>query len=293
MLPLTPIFRDPIGRVSEKAFNQESGISDNPLLFSGEFLFLKKLLNEITFPEIVAAQKIISEVQLLPGLYRRHPESMQQQYQIPRNNVSHDEYLGVLLLGYAQGTDQLAKDIVEFGENHNHQYYDIVPGSDFFRALKSSPLETIKKFLAYKKDYKNNPEDTNSVDLRHDGDIGALSYIRQPRDRALYRICAGDKPGLFASLWLAIATVLTTRRSLDDGSRGGTMLLAWFRMRLIRAIRRESLLLKLAHYTFDRILVKRYGYNYAEVIAIRYFDRLGPNGEKHPIINLIARLGGR
>lgn len=293
MLPLTPIFKDPRGRVSEKAYNDESGISDNSLLFSGEFLFLKKLLNEITFPEIVSAQKIVSEVQLLPGLYRRHPESMQSEYQIPRNNVSHDEYLGVLLLGYAQGTDQLAKDIVEYGEAYNWQYYDIVPGSDFFRALKSSPIDTINKFIAYKKDYAANPQDTNSVDLRHDGNICALAYLRQPRDRALYRICAGEKPGLLASLWLAVATVLTTRRDLEDGSRGGTMLLAWFRMRLIKALKRETLILKLAHYLFDKILTKRYNYNYAEVIANRYFDRLGPNGEKHPIINLIARLGGR
>lgn len=291
MVPLDSTFKDKLGRMSEKPFDQEDGLSDNPLLFSGEYLFLKKELSHINFTEIVSAQVIMSWAQLQPGLYTRHPESFRLQYSVSWNTVSHDEYLGVLLLGNALSTDQYAKDIVEYGKEHSWIYYDLVPNSDFFKALYSSPISTIKKFIAYKKDYKANPQDTNSVDLRHDGDIASLSYIRQPRDRATYKILAGEKPGILGSLWLSLSTALSTRRDLEDGSRGGTMLLTWFRIKLLESAKNKQIptIIKLSHKFFDYTLTKKYGARYPEVIANRYFDRVSSVGTKNPIIDLIGQ----
>lgn len=284
-------FYDPIQRISDKPFDQEEGISDNCLLFTGEFTFLAKELGQYGTQEEILASTTLSLAKVIPGIYTRHPNSLREKYSIPWNTCSHDEYLGVLLLAYVLGKhEQEAKEIVEYGKAHNWQYTDLYPGADFFKALARSPIETIKKYRAYKADYKANPQDTNSVDLRHDGDITALTFIRQPRDRALYKLIAGESPSLLEILWLSFAHVYTTRRDLEDGSRGGTMLLAWFRMHLLeKACKKLPLVLRLSHRMFDKLLSKRYGKGYSQVIANRYFDRVGSNGERHPIIEMIGK----
>jgi len=283
-------FTDPIGRISDKHYSQEDGLSDNPVLFTGEYCFLAKLLNKFGTQEELLCLSTHGFAIVEQGLYTRHPQFLRDKFNIPWNTVSHDEYLGILLIAYCLDIHKtIAQDIVNYGKAYNWQYTDLYPKADFFAALKKNPIDTIKKFIAYKKDYKANPQDTNSVDLRHDGNITALTFIRQPRDRALYKLIAGETPSLLESLWLSFAHVYSTRRDLEDGSRGGTMLLAWFRMQLLeKAIgKKMPLSVKLAHTLFDKILVKKYGKEYAYVIANRYFDRIGSNGERHPIISMI------
>lgn len=283
-------FVDPAGKISDKPNDQELGITDNGLLFTGELMFLLKKLGKYGISEDSLALCTLFSSRIMPGLYTRHPIEFLNKYGVAHNTISHDEYLGVLLLAFAlDRPQQEAREIVEYGKKFNWQYTDLYPEADFFRALKRNPIETIKKFIAYKKDYKANPNDTNSVDLRHDSDITALTFIRQPRDRALYKLIAGESPSILESLWLSFAHVYTTRRDLEDGSRGGTMLLAWFRMELLKsACKKLPLVLRLSHWAFGKLLSRRYGKNYAKVIANRYFDRVGSQGERHPIISLIG-----
>jgi hypothetical protein len=289
---LDPIFHDPMGRISEKPSNYAMGISDNPNLFTGELFFLRKLLGQQrTGAESLYLSNILLDCKVYPGLYKRHPTEFQEKFQLPYNIVSHDEYTAILLLARSLGcSTSVAQSIVEYGEKHNWQFYDYVPKSDFFRALFKNPIDTIKKRIAYKKDYNQNKHDTNAVDIRHEGDIVALTFLRQPRDRAFYKLVAGKKPSFLETLWLSISYVYTTRRNLEDGSRGGTVLLAWFRMMLIEDSAQVKGVLKIAHNLFDKILTKKYGENYQHVIAARYFDLLGPNGEQNPVVNLIKEV---
>ena len=290
---LTP-FSDPLGRISEKPTDQEYGISDNPNLFTGEYCFLAKLLKRFGTQEELLCSSTFSFAIVEPGLYTRHPQFLRDKFNIPFNVISHDEYLGVLLLAHCLGiSEAIAKDIVAYGKAYGWQYNDLYPRANFFAALKANPIDTIKKLIAYKKDYKANPQDTNSIDLRHDGNISSLTFIRQPRDRALYKLIAREKISLIESLWLSFAHVYTTRRDLEDGSRGGTMLLAWFRMMLLEAELGKNLpfLVKLSHKLFSKILTRKYGRSYPFVLANRYFDRVSAeNNQKHPIIYMIKDL---
>lgn len=291
-MKLDPIFHDPMGRISEKPNNYAMGISDNPNLFTGEYFFLKRLLGkQRTANESLYLCNILTDCRVYPGLYRRHPAKFQEEFNIPYNIVSHDEYIGILLLAKSVGcSTDTAQRIVEYGEKYNWQFYDYKPRSDFFRALFKNPINTIKKRKAYRKDYEANKHDTNSVDIRHEGDIVALTFLRQPRDKAFYKLMAGRSPSFLETLWLSISHVYTTRRDLEDGSRGGTMLLAWFRMMLLEDSTEVNGVLKIAHNMFNKILTKKYGKNYQQVIATRYFDLLGPSGEQNPIIDLIKEV---
>lgn len=287
MYKLTDVFCDPLGRVGDKPNSQELGITDNPILFSGEFLFLKKILGTLTLEESSFANQIMTWAEVEPGLYRRHPEFFQKQYNIPYHNFSHDEQLGVCLLSYSVNNSQYVPNMVYYGHKYNWQFYDLVPKSDFYKYYYSDSVKATKELYAYYKDWKNSPNDTNSVDFRHNPNISALSGMRQPRDRALYKMCAGKNPGFIGAAWLSLAIIISSTGKLDDGSRGGTMLLAWFRMQLMNRLEKQNWLVNLAHKYFNYKLTKRFGEGYPTLIADKYFDRVGLNGERNPIISLI------
>lgn len=294
MYKLTDVFVDRIGRASDKPFSQEDGLSDNPLLISGELLFLKNILGTITEQDKLFAKQILEWSQVEPGLFRRHPEFFQKEHNIPYHNTSHDEQLGICLIDYTLNNGRkiteygtYCQDMVHYGHKYNWMFYDLVPKSDFYKYYYSDPVKATKELYAYYKDWKNSPNDTNSVDFRHNPNISALSGIRQPRDRALYKMCAGQNPGFIGAAWLSLAIIISSTGKLDDGSRGGTMLLAWFRMQLMNMLEKQNWLVNLAHKYFNYKLTKRFGEGYPTLIADKYFDRVGPNGERHPIISLI------
>lgn len=287
----TPLFKDPTGRVSEKPTSIEKGITDNPLLFCGEFFFTKKLQNKFTDYDYQTVLSILEHAHIYPGLFTRHPSDYMRKYRIAWNTVSHDEYVGVCLLSLCINTDHYIKSITAYGSAFNWQYYDYVPGSDFFKAFKREPLASLKKLYTLYKDYTNNPQNTNAVDQRHDGDISAIIYLRTPRDRAFYRILAGENPGLLGSLWLSLAQLFTTRRQLEDGSRGGTMLLAWFRIMALKTCNKKlPLLVRISNNLFHRRMVSKYGNGYPRILAERYFDLKGVNGERHPVIEMLREI---
>ena len=286
-------FIDPIDRVSDKPSHQEKGITDNGLLFTGEAALLLAELSELTYPQKEFMSSMLTQCRVVPGLYRRHPPVYQERFDIPWHGISHDEQNGItMMVAAAPELIGHLNNMIQYGKENGWQYNDLNPGSNFFKALLKSPISTIIKLKAYLKDYKDNPQDTASVDFRHDGDITAISSLRQPRDVAFYKIVANQKATLFSVLWLAIAMILCTRSTITDGSRGGTMLMAWFRN---IALKRTGLkgykgyILKLAISIFNSKLAKKYGQRYPEVLAIAYFDRLGKYKERHPMIFYIKK----
>ena len=281
-------FVDPIGRVSDKPFDQEDGVTDNPLLFTGEVVLLLKLLGELGKPEIAAMDEILMEVEVVPGLFRRQPEKYQLKYNIPRNAVSHDEYNGVCFFVAAcpEYFRTYANDIIKYGQYYGWQYNDIAPRANFFQALKDRFFQTLKELKAFTDDVKANPQNTNAVDLRHPQHIIALGQFRQPRDRAFYKIAAALEPTLFEITYLSIATVFSSMGPALE-HRGGTKLMAWFRILAIEELKYDNFLLRMAHKLFRRNLTKKLGTEYPTKLILSYFDRLSANKTRHPMIDLV------
>lgn len=280
-------FIDPIGRVSDKPYTQEMGVTDNPHLFNGEALLLLSLLGRLEKSDIDFVHQSLLETEVVPGLFSRHPKSFQKEYAIPWHSVSHDEYNGICFMTAASPEffRNTAIDITLYGKRYNWQYCDLYPNSEFFHYFFDNPITVIKEVRAYLADMKANPQDTNSVDLRHSQNIVALTQIRQPRDVAFYKIAAGLTPSLFQTINLALATIFTSTGDPKEG-RGGTKLMAWFRMVAIRRLNGESFLLKIAHKLFEYILTKKLGTDYPYKLISMYFDR-NDNGLRHPMIMLV------
>jgi hypothetical protein len=286
-------FIDPIGRVSDKARNDEQGITDNPLLFTGEAALLLAKTGQLTITSMLFLEKMLTDCTVVDGLFRRHPESMQKQYAIPRNKISHDEYNGIMFMAAAiPAMKRHAEAVVAYGQKYCWQFNDIHPRANFFKSFINSPIDTFLKLQAYLKDIKNNPQDTNSVDLRHDGSVVSLSSLRQPRDIAFYKLVAGYSPSLFNVLWLCTSIVLTSYKTIEEGSRGGTILMAWFRNVALNSLKLKGFkgfLIRQSIKFFDSKLTKKYSAKYPAIIARLYWDRVGTSHERHPMIYLIQK----
>lgn len=287
-------FKDPLGRPSDKPDNVEYGITDNALLFTGEYALLMSYLSKLDFGVYSFLVQVLEDSLVQKGLHTRHPQSLMKTYNIAPNKMSHDEMNGIAFISVAcPALSTYTKDMMTYLEAHHNQYYDLEPESDFIKALRSDPIDALKKLYAYYKDYKSNPQDTNSVDLRHDGNISALSSWKMPRDIAFYTLAAGKKPSLFSTMFLGLSTILSARRNIHDGSRGGTMLMVWFRNLALKKLKIRGLnrwILSQSMRLFDMMLIKKYGKRYPEVLINSYFDRVGDNGERHHMIHLVRLL---
>lgn len=286
-------FSDPLGRPSDKPTYDERGITDNPLLFLGELCILKQGIGTLNFADICFVDSMLSSCRVTEGLYSRHPRSFQSQYNIPFNKMSHDENNGIAFIAAAiPALGGHLEDMVEYLENHHSQYYDIIPYSDFFKAFSNNPVETVKELIAYVKACKANPQDTESVDLLHDPNVVALTTLRQPRDIAFYRIACGLDSSLLGVLWLSISTILSTRRSIKDGSRGGTMLMTWFRNKSLINVMPKGIrgwMLTKTIKLFNLIMIAKYGKEFPVLLIDSYFDRVANDGSRHPMIHLVKK----
>lgn len=281
-------FIDPCGRPSDKPYSQENGITDNGNLFMGEGLLLLSLLGRMQKSDIDFVDQQLLAVEVAPGLFIRHSIEFQKQYNISWHSTSHDEYNGICFMVAASPEFFRinAVDIVEYGTAYDWQYCDLYPRANFFPFFLDSPIKVAKELYAYIKDFRAHPEDSNSVDLRHPKHIVALTQIRQPRDRAFYKIAAALKPTLFETIYLAIAIIFSSTGDPSKG-RGGTKLMVWFRMLAIQRLGSTSMLLKLAHIIFNRNLTKKLGSDYPLKLINSYFDR-SFDGIRHPMIALVA-----
>lgn len=227
--------------------------SENPLLFTGEYTVLL-YLNSVAVPSFVDKNiDCIWERQTwkITPLFARQPDPFRNTPQF--NPLSWDEHNGILYtLAFTElnwgSSYSLAKKLVEYGDNYNWAFIEEKPFTN--------PFSDLKKYG---------------------------SRIRQPRDRAFFRIVAGDKPKWYELLHLAIASVITAYTDYEETS-GKKM--AWFRFKTIEHMKFKSKLLKLAKFLFDRRLKKLYNKEcyMEEVYRIYYKD---PN---HPFHELIRGL---
>lgn len=299
-------FLDPIDRVSDKTNNQEYGITDNPHLFTGEAcLLVKKLYGRLTFMETLYISANILDCTINEGLYSRHPEELVKKYKIPYNRVSHDEYNGLCFMAHSD-FDKLSfivNNIIGYGQHYDWMYDDrigeipwIEDNNTFFEYFKSDKKLALKQLWVYVKDYINNPQDTNSVDLRHPANITSLFSWRQPRDRAFYFITARRKPSVLDLAWLCLAIVMTSFRRIDKKKRGGTILMAWFRNIVITDVIALKVLPEWVNkplswsVKFFKFMMKlKYGSKYPVTLATAYFDRKDDNGNRHRMIDLVEK----
>lgn len=262
---------DEVGNISEGSWR-----SGNPHLFNGQVVLLETLAGEMSGISEHALE-YVRRCKIVPGLYGRYPERDADR---PHDAVSHDEYNGLMFLSlYNQ---KLALDIYRYGAVHCWQYSETA-GANFFRLLKSSPVKAVKGVFAFFKDLKSNPQDDSSVDTRHDSDIVALRYWRQPRDVCFYKVMAGKNPSFFEELYLAAATINSAFSGFEY-ARGGSMLMAWCRYKCLELSGNNYGVLRLGNFIFRKILKWKYGKNYVKLIFKTYFP------EDHPTNKLLTKI---
>lgn len=285
-------FHDPIGRISEKPKTYAHGITDNPLLFTGEYYYLLSRCRQLTEDEVLHCAKTRIDSMLKYGLYRRHSSGFQREFKVPYNQISHDEYVGILLLAHCQKiTWLIANDICNYGKRNNWQYNDLAPDVSFWREFKKHSVKQIKDLIEYHRVKKSNAHDTNQVDATfHNQSVVSLNFQRTPRDIAFYELLGRNKTSLFNLIFMCLAHVFTTRRDIYDSKRGGTILLALFRIELLNDHHKDNWFLKMTRKFFHQRLRKKYGKNYLTVIAKHYFDLKDDEGNHHPIIEMIDVL---
>lgn len=245
--------------------------NENPHLFTGEMNILLYKLG-VSDPRIKKAMnEFLDHTEVVPGLHRRRHET-------DISTVSHDEYSGIMF--FTVGNDKAlkyVKNIVEYGKRNVWQYHDRRPNVNGISYALAHPIRTFKYFKRLLSGDESAREEYPELD--------ALSYARQPRDIAFYKIVSPDhKPNMFELAYLAVSTVLTAFRKADY-KNGGTKLIAWYRMQTIDYYKKNTGLLKLAHKFLVYKMEKQYGMNYLKTIHHLYFkDR------EHPIHKLVEEL---
>jgi hypothetical protein len=291
------LFCDPSGMISEKPKTYAQGITDNPLFYTAQNFYLHHELGNVEYikSKIIDIELQLHERMITTGLYRRHPRWMQEQYNIPYNQISRDETMGLMIFDFilkkygSKYNASIGAEVTQRMIDNNWMYDDLNPTGNFFKALKLRPIETIKKFIAYQKRKKAEAHDTNTVDATTEGDIVALNFLRLPHDRLMHKVCCGIKPTLIEQLFYFVSHLYTTRHPIEHRN-AGTLNFATFRMKLLSNYRLPKIV-KFSHYLFDRICKKKYGLEYDCAFIKRYFHMVGDYPfTKHPNFQMAVQL---
>lgn len=245
--------------------------NNNMLLFSGEALLLLKkndLLNREAQNRILGGI-FKCEHEIFSGLYSRHPMPYRVTNQL--DVISHDEYNGVMYALSAIPEYQVAADdVVEYGKRYG-SFCDSYPGRSFTSAFIRRPINTIKNvikminFLRNKEDYRGKIQD-----------VEILTYKRQPRDWAFYKIISENyEPSLFEICFMCLSTLMTLKKPTGY-VRGSGRLMAIYRMWAIEekglTNKIHSVIINLSNKLFRKGLKKQYGENYIEELHKMYFN---------------------
>lgn len=262
---------DFLGNISDNIY-----ITGNPHLFNGEVVLLEKLAGKETDLSVHAID-YAKRCRVYPGLYSRYPNSKQTG---SHDNISHDEYNGLMFLSLVN--PQIAEDIADYGSQYGWQYIE-KPKSNYFRTLWRSPIKTIKKTRAFFEDIEANPQNDSAVDWRHDPNIAAIRYWRQPRDVCFYKLMADRSTWMFERLYLAAATINSSFSGFAY-AKGGTMVMAWCRWQCLKLAGKDTGIVALGNWLFDLNMKRKYGKNYVRLVFKTYFP------EDHPTNKLLAQI---
>lgn len=160
--------------------------SENAWLFTGEALYLAKLCGQnlskiktLIGIGCILRQKTDDNEKNIMGLYRRQPYGENQFHQA----MSWDENNGQILIDKAlDGELELWRRVMWYMKKNDYIYNDRFPNISYSEIIKNKSID--KKEI--------------------------LGSIRQPRDRAFYKIANGEKPRLHELLHMCFATILTT-----------------------------------------------------------------------------------
>lgn len=242
--------------------------NENPHLFTGEMNVLLNLL-KLSDPKMPRdMNNFLAHTQVVPGLHRRRHDT-------DISTVSHDEYSGIMFftLGNKQALSYVGS-IVEYGKENGWQYHDRRPYVNGIKYAIKHPIKTYKYFKRLSRGDESAREEYPKLD--------ALSYIRQPRDIAFYKIISPNhKPNLFELTYLAISIIMSAVRN-PKYKNGGTKLIAWYRLKTIEYYGMNRGVIKIAHKYLIRKMKKQYGKNYLTNIHKLYFK-----DKNHPIHTLI------
>jgi len=243
---------DYYGRITLFPANQSDPLNDdhdseNQGLWTGEGAILLKLNGLLTSTRSAAFGRAFQKVTLEPGLISRHPDPF---WRGPHHIVSHDEYNGLMFECITARDQDTPKEVLDYGSRHFWSYVD---GFE-----NASMLERIKLFFR---------------------------GWRQPRDKFLYKIAAGQQPTLFETINASIAHILTSRKV--KGNTSGKIM-AWFRQKAVQMTDFTGYKRKIWDYAvnkFDKNCEMCYNsYYYPEKLMAIYFPA------NHPFQALIKGL---
>lgn len=196
----------------------------------------------------------------IPGLYSRHRDPYR--FTEEHHGISHDEMNGITWLSMIFNMD-IGKEIARYGRANSWAYIDERPNLD--------PVDYARSI---KRMFKKPTENTKLY----------LSRIRQPRDRALYKISGGLNPSMLEFSHLLFTAWLTSRK---DRTVTSGKILAFFRFQILISFMKNSILkwlLKKTYNVFRNNLKKTHGEYFMEDIFNIFFKH--KNHPFHKLINL-------
>lgn len=254
---IMPKWLDPWGRMCLKPAKESlhtpgAWDSENQLLWTGELALLidKHGPTDTSIMGMLGAG--INSCQIMKGLYSRHPWKPGEERTF--RDVSHDEYKGLIYYSAATGNKRIAEQICDYGRSCDWAFIDRDPGASAYKDIKEY-----------------------------------ASRIRQPKDRALYKLAAGRTVKWYEVIDLTMSHVLTATR---DKSETSGKVMAFFNNMAIQKLNYghmtslQKKFYKLGHKFYEYRMKKQYGaYPIARITEI-YFNVNATGGKINPIRHL-------
>lgn len=236
-------YTDRYGRVTLYPSVNGESDNENPNLFTGEGAMLAKLNGLVTPEYQETVYNSIKTVEIITGLHSRQPNSP-----MDRHLISFDEHNGIMFSSVMLENRSLPLEIVQYGEKHDWIYIDNAPGAKLI-----------------------------------DNPALYASHIRQPRDRAFYKICAHQEVSFFEIAYMSIALYLSGGNTKEETSG---KIMSWFRIKTLETLGWDHWMWRWARNKFENKLKVLYNNEYymEDVMAIYFRD---PN---HPFHTLIKGL---
>lgn len=226
--------------------------SENQNLFSGQAIMLLNLNNLMNWTDIENFHRGLNTCKIMPGLYSRYPLS----YNEPtRHGISHDEMTGISIGCMAIGETEIPQQMIDYGKRHNWTFIDENPSANLF-----SSFANFKKYIG---------------------------RVRQPKDRALYKIAAGHEVSLFGALNILVGSYLSSKKPIgkkrDEHTSGRIMW--YYKFQAMKLVQCDSKIIDFARKQFQKNNTEIYGSeDYMDEVIAVYFK------EGHPFRTLIKGL---
>jgi hypothetical protein len=260
-------FTDKYGRVtlhpaSHNTHEPGSWDSENVLLWTGEYYLLLDRLNGL---DKETGDRLLSgiracEVPGVTGLYNAHPNDPKE------HEISWDNYVGVVIAG-----GFFAFGVVVYGELHNWAFINERPMADGL-TVYDGKVEG-RKFFPF------------------------IHRIRQWKERAFYRMIAGEDVGFFELLMFALNAIMTVHKSTYHGmdnyhQTSGKIIQAMKFMAIeLYSRHKNNWLVRMSGRYFMWRLRRLYGDKPIYKLFTMYFNVIY-NGQYHPLVQLAEHLEG-